>query len=149
MASVFALASLRMSRFRNFACPLCRFHAQPRKTFVEILTVPKAYLILLLAVIAETIGTTSLQASQQFSRFWPSVLVVVSYGIAFYLLGLTLRFMPVGIVYAIWSGLGIFLIAIISFIVFGQRLDWPAVIGLIMILAGILIIHLFSKTAGH
>ncbi len=110
---------------------------------------PKAYLILLLAVIAETVGTTSLQASQQFSRFWPSVLVVVSYGIAFFLLGLTLKYMPVGIVYAIWSGLGIFLIAIIGFIVFGQRLDWPAVLGLTMILAGILVIHLFSKTAGH
>nr|WP_247744094.1 SMR family transporter [Ruegeria sp. R14_0] len=111
--------------------------------------VPKAYLILLLAVIAETIGTTALQASQQFTRFWPSVLVVVGYGVAFYLLGLTLKYMPVGIVYAIWSGLGIVLIAIIGFIVFGQRLDWPAVIGLAMILTGILIIHLFSKTAGH
>lgn len=110
---------------------------------------PKAYLILLLAVAAETIGTTALQASQQFSRFWPSVLVVISYGIAFYLLGLTLRFMPVGIVYAIWSGLGIFLIAIIGYIAFGQELDWPAVLGLAMILGGILIIHLFSKTAGH
>nr|WP_217359413.1 SMR family transporter [Ruegeria arenilitoris] len=106
-------------------------------------------MILFLAVIAETIGTTALQASQQFSRLWPSVLVVVSYGIAFYLLGLTLKFMPVGIVYAIWSGLGIVFIAIIGFIVFGQRLDWPAVLGLTMILAGILIIHLFSKTAGH
>ena len=110
---------------------------------------PKAYFFLLLAVIAETIGTTSLQASQQFSRFWPSVLVVVSYGIAFYLLGLTLKYMPVGIVYAIWSGLGIFFIAVIGFIVFGQRLDWPAVIGLLMILGGILVIHLFSKTVGH
>ncbi len=110
---------------------------------------PHAYLILFLAVIAETIGTTALQASHQFSRLWPSVLVVVSYGIAFYLLGLTLKFMPVGIVYAIWSGLGIVFIAIIGFIVFGQRLDWPAVLGLTMILAGILIIHLFSKTAGH
>ncbi|WP_109311868.1 multidrug efflux SMR transporter [Ruegeria sp. AU67] len=110
---------------------------------------PKAYLILLLAVFAETIGTTALQASQQFSRFWPSVLVVAGYGVAFYLLGLTLKFMPVGIVYAIWSGLGIVLIAIIGFIVFGQRLDWPAVLGLAMILAGILIIHLFSSTAGH
>lgn len=110
---------------------------------------PHSYLILFLAVIAETIGTTALQASQQFSRLWPSVLVVVSYGIAFYLLGLTLKFMPVGIVYAIWSGLGIVFIAIIGFIVFGQRLDWPAVIGLAMILTGILVIHLFSKTAGH
>ncbi|WP_170324955.1 SMR family transporter [Ruegeria arenilitoris] len=110
---------------------------------------PHAYLILFLAVIAETIGTTALQASQQFSRLWPSVLVVISYGIAFYLLGLTLKFMPVGIVYAIWSGLGIVFIAIIGFIVFGQRLDWPAVLGLTMILTGILVIHLFSKTAGH
>lgn len=110
---------------------------------------PKAYLILLLAVCAETIGTTALQASQQFSRFWPSVLVVVGYGFAFYLMALTLKVMPVGIVYAIWSGLGIFFIAVIGFVVFGQKLDWPAILGLTMILAGILIIHLFSQTAGH
>ncbi len=110
---------------------------------------PKAYLILLLAVVAETIGTSALQASQQFTRLWPSVLVVIGYGFAFYLMGLTLKVMPVGIVYAIWSGLGIVLIAIIGFIVFGQKLDWPAVVGLAMILTGILIIHLFSRTAGH
>ncbi|WP_170339109.1 DMT family transporter [Ruegeria arenilitoris] len=110
---------------------------------------PHAYLILLLAVIAETIGTTALQASQQFTRFWPSVLVVVGYGFAFYLMALTLKVMPVGIVYAIWSGLGIALIALIGFVVFGQRLDWPAVLGLAMILGGILVIHLFSQTAGH
>ncbi len=110
---------------------------------------PKAYLFLLFAVVAETIGTTALQASQQFTRLWPSVLVVVGYAIAFYLLGLTLKFMPVGIVYAIWSGLGIVLIAVIGFIVFGQRLDWPAVIGLVMILSGTLVIHLFSNTTGH
>ena len=110
---------------------------------------PKTYLILLLAVIAETIGTTALQASQQFTRFWPSVLVLFGYGCAFYLLGLTLKVMPVGIVYAIWSGLGIVLIALIGFLVFGQKLDWPAVLGLAMILGGILIIHLFSATASH
>ncbi len=110
---------------------------------------PKAYLILLLAVAAETIGTTALQASQQFTRLLPSVLVVVAYGVSFYLLGLTLKFMPVGIVYAIWSGLGIVLIALIGYVVFGQKLDWPAALGLAMILSGILIIHLFSKTAGH
>ncbi len=110
---------------------------------------PKAYFFLLVAVIAETIGTTSLQASQQFSRLWPSILVVVGYGFAFYFMALTLKYMPVGIVYAIWSGLGIFLIAMIGFVVFGQKLDWPAILGLAMILAGILVIHLFSKTAGH
>ena len=69
----------------------------------------------------------ALQASQQFTRFWPSILVLVGYGFAFYLLALTLRVMPVGIVYAIWSGLGIALIALIGFLVFGQRLDWPAI----------------------
>ncbi len=110
---------------------------------------PKAYFFLLVAVIAETIGTTSLQASQQFTRLWPSILVVVGYGFAFYFMALTLKYMPVGIVYAIWSGLGIFLIAMIGFVVFGQKLDWPAILGLVMILAGILVIHLFSKTAGH
>ncbi|EEX10825.1 multidrug transporter EmrE [Ruegeria lacuscaerulensis ITI-1157] len=110
---------------------------------------PKAYLILLMAVVAETIGTTALQASQQFTRFWPSVLVVVGYGVAFYLMALTLKVMPVGIVYAIWSGLGITLIALIGFVVFGQRLDWPAVLGLAMILGGILVIHLFSRSGVH
>ncbi len=110
---------------------------------------PKTYLILMLAVIAETIGTTALQASHQFTRFWPSALVVVGYGAAFCLMALTLKVMPVGIVYAIWSGLGIALIALIGFLVFGQKLDWPAVLGLGMILSGILIIHLFSATAGH
>ncbi len=110
---------------------------------------PKAYFFLLVAVIAETIGTTSLQASQQFTRLGPSILVVVGYGFAFYFMALTLKYMPVGIVYAIWSGLGIFLIAMIGFVVFGQKLDWPAILGLAMILAGILVIHLFSKTAGH
>lgn len=110
---------------------------------------PQAYIYLLFAVVAETIGTTALQASQQFSRFWPSVLVIVAYGVSFYLLSVTLRFMPVGIVYAIWSGLGIMLIAIIGFVVFGQRLDWPSIAGLILIISGIAIIHLFSASSGH
>ncbi|WP_299983264.1 multidrug efflux SMR transporter [uncultured Ruegeria sp.] len=110
---------------------------------------PKTYLFLLLAVIAETVGTTALQASHQFTRFWPSVLVVIGYGTAFYFMALTLKVLPVGIVYAIWSGLGIFLIALIGFLVFGQKLDWPAILGLALILSGILIIHLFSSTTGH
>ncbi len=110
---------------------------------------PLHYVYLVLAVIAETVGTTALQASQQFTRFWPSCLVVAAYGIAFYLLAITLRVMPVGIAYAIWSGLGIMLIALIGFLVFGQKLDLPAVLGLALIIAGILIIHLFSATSGH
>lgn len=110
---------------------------------------PQAYFFLLIAVIAETIGTTALQASHQFTRLWPSVIVVIGYGLAFYFMAITLRYMPVGIVYAMWSGLGIVLIALIGFVVFGQHLDLPAVLGLGMIISGILIIHLFSKSAGH
>lgn len=107
------------------------------------------YLYLVFAVLAETIGTTALQASQQFTKAGPTVIVVIAYGAAFYLLGIALKFFPVGIAYAIWSGLGIVLIAAIGFAVFGQRLDLPAVIGMALILAGILIIHLFSKTSPH
>ncbi|EET48051.1 SMR family transporter [Thalassobium sp. R2A62] len=110
---------------------------------------PKHLILLLFAVCAETVGTTALQASQQFTRLWPSVLVVVAYAISFYLLALTLKYMPVGIMYAIWSGLGIVLIAIIAWLVYGQSLDWPAILGMTLILGGIIIINLFSKTAVH
>lgn len=107
------------------------------------------YVFLFVAIIAETIGTTALQASQQFTRAGPSVIVVLSYGLAFYLLSLTLRVMPVGIVYAIWSGLGIVAIAAIGFVAFGQKLDMPAVLGIALILAGLLVIHLFSGSTSH
>ena len=110
---------------------------------------PLHYIFLIFAIIAETIGTTALQASHQFTRFWPSVLVVIAYGLSFYLLAQTLRVMPVGVVYAMWSGLGIVMIAAIGYLVFGQRLDMPAVIGIGMILCGILVIHLFSHTSPH
>ncbi|SPH17951.1 Multidrug transporter EmrE [Defluviimonas aquaemixtae] len=110
---------------------------------------PMHYVYLFFAVAAETIGTTALQASQQFTRLGPSILVVIAYGVAFFLLGLALKYIPVGIAYAIWSGLGIVLIALIGFAVFGQRLDLPALLGLALILGGILIIHLFSGSATH
>lgn len=110
---------------------------------------PVHYIYLIVAVAAETIGTTALQASQQFSRLVPSLIVLVAYGFSFYMLGLTLKVMPVGIVYAIWSGLGIVLIAVIGLVVFGQKLDLPALLGMAMILAGILVIHLFSGSSGH
>ncbi len=110
---------------------------------------PIHYLYLFMAIVAETIGTTALQASQQFSRIGPSIIVVISYGAAFYLLALALRFMPVGVAYAIWSGLGIVLIALIGLVMFGQKLDLAAVAGLALIIAGIVIIQLFSNTASH
>ncbi|WP_292287996.1 multidrug efflux SMR transporter [Marivita sp.] len=107
------------------------------------------YFILMLAVLAETIGTTALQASQQFSRPLPSIIVVVAYGAAFYLLAIALRTFPVGVAYAMWSGMGIVFIAIIGFAVFGQTLDMAAIIGIALIMSGILVINLFSGTATH
>ena len=110
---------------------------------------PMHYLYLFFAVLAETIGTTALQASEQFTRLWPSVLVVVAYGVSFFLLSHTLKVMPVGIVYALWSGLGIIFIAIIGFVVFGQKLDLAAVAGLGLIISGILVINLLSNSTQH
>lgn len=110
---------------------------------------PPHYLYLLIAILAETIGTTALQASQQFTRFWPSVICVISYALSFYLLALALKVMPVGILYAVWSGVGIVLIAAIGYAVFGQKLDLAAIIGIGLILTGIVVIHLFSDTAIH
>lgn len=107
------------------------------------------YMLLILAVLAETIGTSALQASQSFSRLVPSIVVVVAYAVSFYLLAQVLRSMPVGVAYALWSGLGIVFIAIIGLAVFGQRLDLPAILGIGMILAGIVVIHLFSNAAPH
>ena len=110
---------------------------------------PNHYLWLFIAILTETMGTTALQASQQFTRLWPSVAVVVCYGMSFYFMSVALKFMPVGIVYAIWSGLGIVLIALIGYLLFGQKLDLAAVLGLALIVAGILVIHLYSGSATH
>lgn len=110
---------------------------------------PVVYLLLLAAITSEVIATSALQASQQFTRFWPSVLVVLFYASAFYFLSHVLRYMPVGVAYAIWSGLGIVMITLIGLLLFRQTLDWPAVVGLGLIIAGVLVINLFSKTIGH
>ncbi len=107
------------------------------------------YVYLLLAIAAETVGTMGLQASQQFTKLGPSLLAVGSYAVAFFFLGLTLKFMPVGIVYALWSGIGIVLIATMGYLVYGQKLDPAALFGIGLIVAGILVINLFSETAHH
>jgi small multidrug resistance pump len=107
------------------------------------------YLFLLIAILTETIGTVALQASQQFSRFGPSAVVVIGYAASFYFMALTLKVMPVGIVYAIWSGLGIVLIAGLGYLMFGQKLDFAAMTGIALILAGVIVIHTFSNTATH
>lgn len=110
---------------------------------------PKHYIFLLAAVVAETVGTSAMQASQQFSKFWPSVLCVISFLTALFLMSQALKVIPVGILYATWSGLGIVFIAIIGWVVFGQKLDFAAVAGMALIIAGIVTIHLFSATSTH
>ena len=86
---------------------------------------------------------------KQFTKFWPSVVTVAGYAAAFYCLSLVLKHIPVGIAYAIWSGVGIVLIAVIGFTVFKQHLDWPAVLGLALIIAGVVVINVFSDSVSH
>ena len=97
----------------------------------------------------EVAGTTMLQASQQFTRVWPTAGMAVCYGLAFYLLTIALKQMPVGLAYAIWSGLGVVLISIIGLFLFKQKLDVPAIVGLVMIVGGVVVINLFSKSVTH
>ena len=107
------------------------------------------YLYLTIAIIAEVIATSALKASEGFTKVGPSTVVIVGYGAAFYFLSLVLKTIPVGIAYAIWAGMGIVLIAIISAIIYKQIPDLAAIIGMALIIAGVAIIHLFSKTANH
>lgn len=107
------------------------------------------YVYLGIAIVCETIATSSLKASDQFSRLVPSVVTVVMYLISFYLLALTLRTMPVGIAYAIWSGAGVVLIALVGWLWFKQSLDAPAMAGIGLIIAGVLVLNLLSDTVRH
>ncbi|WP_460273481.1 DMT family transporter [Celeribacter sp. ULVN23_4] len=110
---------------------------------------PAHYIYLIIAICLEVIGTTAMAASQQFTRLVPVVILVISYGLSFYFLSMTLRTVPVGIAYAVWSGLGIVLISLIGLVFLGQKLDLPALLGIALIIAGVLVIHLFSRTASH
>ncbi|WP_429591774.1 SMR family transporter [Sphingomonas zeicaulis] len=108
-----------------------------------------AYLYLLIAIVAEVTATSFLKQSAGFSRLVPSVITIAGYGVAFYCLSLTLRDVPTGIAYALWSGIGIVLIATVAWIFQGQRLDAPAIIGMGLIIAGVVVMNLFSKAAAH
>ena len=107
------------------------------------------WIYLLLAIIAEVVATSALKESDGFTRLAPSLVVLVGYAAAFYLLSLTFRTMPVGVVYAIWSGVGIVLISLVGWIGFRQHLDAPALIGISFIVAGVAIINLLSKSVPH
>ena len=110
---------------------------------------PTTWLALLGAISFEVMGTTLLQQSQQFTRPWPTAGLAVCYGVAFYLLTLALKQMPVGLAYAIWSGLGVVLISVIGLFLFKQKLDVPAIIGLALIIGGVVVINVFSKSVTH
>ncbi len=107
------------------------------------------YILLLLAILCETIATSFLKQSEGFTRLWPSIITLAGYGASFYFLSIVLKSMPIGIAYAIWSGVGIVLIGLIGWIVFKQTLDWPAILGMLLIIAGVIVINLFSKSVSH
>ena len=104
-----------------------------------------AYLYLAIAIVAEVAATTALKAADGFTRPLPTLVVAVGYGLAFWLLSLTLRQLPVGLVYALWSGLGIVLVTLLAVVVYGQRPDLPAVVGMGLIVAGVVVLQLFSN----
>lgn len=108
-----------------------------------------SYIHLLLAIVFEIFGTTMLVKTEQFSRLWPSLLVMLCYSLSFYFLSLSLKLIPVGIAYALWSAVGIVSIAVIGYVVFKQSLDAPAMIGMGLIIAGVIVIHVFSDSVAR
>ena len=107
------------------------------------------WICLAIAILSETVATTALKASAGFTRPLPAIVVVLGYGLAFYFLSLTLRTIPLGVAYAVWSGVGIVLITAAGWLLYGQKLDGEALAGIGLIVAGVLVMNLFSKTAGH
>ena len=106
------------------------------------------YFFLAAAIVCEVLGTSFLKKSDGFTKLWPSVITVVSFVACFYLFSQALKSIPLGIAYAIWAGMGIVLTATVSVVIFKQSLDTPAILGMILIVAGVLVINLFS-TAEH
>jgi small multidrug resistance pump len=107
------------------------------------------YLYLFIAIAAEVVGTLALKASEGFSRWVPSLIVVAGYGVSFYFFSLVVKTVPVGIVYAVWAGLGIVLVTVAGAMLYKQVPDLPAVLGMLLIVAGVVVIHAFSRTAVH
>jgi small multidrug resistance pump len=107
------------------------------------------WLFLSIAIVAEVIATSALKAADGFTRLGPSLVVIAGYGVAFYFLSLALRGIPVGVAYAVWSGVGIVLISVIGWLVFGQTLDAAAVFGIGLIMAGVVVLNVFSRASVH
>lgn len=109
----------------------------------------KNWLILFIAIVAEVIATSALKSSEGFTKPMASIVVVLGYMIAFYCLSVTLKTIPVGIAYAVWSGVGIVLITTVAWIVFDQKLDVWGIVGIALIMSGVLVLNLLSKTSSH
>lgn len=107
------------------------------------------WIYLAIAIVAEVIGTSFLKMSEGFTKLWPSVAVVVGYGFAFFFLALTLRSIPVGIAYAIWSGVGVSLVTLIAWVAFDQRLDLAGILGIALIVSGVIVLNFFSKATAN
>jgi len=107
------------------------------------------YLLLALAIIFEVTGSGFMKAADGFTRPWPTLFTFLAYIVSLYCFSMALRYIPLGVAYAIWGGIGIVLTAIISIVIFNQRLDAPAIIGIVLIVSGVVIMNLFSKTASH
>src|SRR5690625_2699613 len=116
---------------------------------VKVVHMMNVWLLLGVSILAETVATSALRASEGFSKIGPSILVVGGYGVAFYFLSHTLGKIPVGVAYAVWSGLGIVLITLAAWLIYGQKPDFPAVLGMVLIIAGVAVMNLFSKTAAQ
>ena len=108
-----------------------------------------AWIYLTIAILAEVIGTSALKSSEGFTRLWPSVTVVIGYALAFWMLSLTLKTIPVGIAYAVWAGAGIVLMALIGWVLFQQKIDAMGMLGIALIISGVLVLNLFSKSSLH
>jgi len=128
----------------------CSVRDRPeRRAALDSGTMNKAYAFLAIAIVAEVIATSFLKASSGFTRWMPTLVTIAGYAVAFYFLSLTLATLSTGIAYAIWSGVGIVLISLIGWVAFGQSLDAPAMLGIALIIAGVLVIHVFSKSVAH
>ena len=106
-----------------------------------------AYTYLLLAILSEVLATSMLKASDGFTKLFPSIITFIGYIVSFYFLSMVLKYIPIGISYAIWSGIGIVLISIVGLLFFKQQLDLPGIFGMILIISGVVVIHLFSGSA--
>ena len=107
------------------------------------------WLALAIAIVAEVIATSTMKATNEFTRFWPSLVVVLGYGTGFYFMTISMRVLPIGIMYALWSGVGILVVSIMGWVIYRQALDIPAIIGMSFIVAGVVVINVFSKSIGH